>query len=361
MRHILHIPRDNAVEWMERGAAYAQYFGVSITTDPMKAARYGTVTAPLGVISHDGPRYDWVSPTPAQFEADLQTRILADTPHLLPSPSLFVGFHARANHHNRPEDVSYMRQAGAETVKISSAAGPETIPNLKAALGWGRQDVTDRVVMRLFHSYNAADGMPSPADLVAANKPDMERHVRQGVRRVEVLNEMNLFKEGAREFPAGTYALYWARVMRELKSWRPHLLVGSTALSPIENGPLGIDYRTWYQQMRDKGVYDQADFICWHSYWSDGASLYAPVFGGRDVKIVRRDYPHKELWITEAGSPLNTIDPDVKAEQYRDFIRMAKANHAHVHWYVVSGTGWDDWAFVDESGHPTALGKAYLR
>ena len=269
-------------------------------------------------------------------------------------PGRFLaGIHARTDGGDpKPEDYEAIGEAKLNALKLLSSCTPAHIDMFRAEF---HSIGSDQFVMaRLFASFK--DRVVSPVDFAHWVKPDMQRLYDRGVRYFEVHNEPNLRGEGygVSWKNGGDFALWFLAVVDFLKPLFPEARFGFPGCSPggtiVENGVL--KRRDQWEFVREATLATmRADWIGVHGYWTNRDEMMSEEHGMGWKKFARW-FADKLLLVTEFGNPLPYISKREKGEQYRDFYRAMSFQKSvgAAFSFCVSGSGWDAWTWVSETG-----------
>jgi len=268
-----------------------------------------------------------------------------------PHNRFLAGVHGRADGGDpRQADYAAVATARLSAVKLLSSSASGNIDIARAAMGSNQF-----IIARLFLSFDN-DRVVSPVDFAHWVKDDMQKLYDRGVRYFEIHNEPNLRGEGygsSWQNGAG-FALWFLKVVDELGPQFPDAKFGFPGCSPggnkVEDGKL-TRRSQWGFLDEAKLAIMRADWIGVHCYWTSRAEMLDEKHG-QGWKKFARCWPDKLLFITEFGNPLGHISKLEKGEQYRDYYRALSGQKSvgAAFCYVLSGSGWNDWAWVDEAG-----------
>lgn len=265
------------------------------------------------------------------------------------------GIHDRANRHAEPGDI--LLAAGRfEAIKVTTGVSPEDVKRYRAQF----------TLCRLFESWGERN--LSVDDFLKATIPDMEQLVRAGVQYFEFHNEPNLTGEGLRARGVNgswangyEFAQFFIEGQRKLKQRFPGILIGFPGLSPGPDTAYQYGHDSgWRQndtsflQQAEAGL-QAADFICIHAYYSDWNELQTSSIG--IVKEYRRRWPNKLLFITEFGNGQPKVSAVEKGRQAKKFYQLCNEipGVGAAFYYIISGSGWHDWALRAEGGGSTGI------
>jgi len=269
-----------------------------------------------------------------------------------PIGQFLAGVHGRADGGDpRQIDYNAVRTAKLSAVKLMSSASLANMYMITNSV----VAANPFVLARLFLSFDN-DRVVSPIDFAYWVKDDMQKLYDRGVRYFEIHNEPNLRGEGyGSSWKDGAgFALWFMLVADELSPQFPDAKFGFPGCSPggdiVENGKL-TRRDQWQFVEEAKAAVESADWIGVHNYWTSRAEMLTEAHG-QGWKKFARCWPDKLLFITEFGNPLGHISKLEKGEQYRDYYRALSGQKSvgAAFCYVLSGSGWNDWAWVSETG-----------
>ena len=260
------------------------------------------------------------------------------------------GIHDRANRHAEPGDIQ-LAAGKFEALKVTTGVGPDEVKQYRAQF----------TLCRLFESWGGRN--LSVDDFLKATIPDMEQLVRAGVQYFEFHNEPNLTGEGLRAHGVNgswangyEFAQFFIEGQRRLKQRFPGIQVGFPGLSPGPDTAYQYGHDSGWRQndtsflQQAESALQAADFICIHAYYSDWNELETKTIG--IVKEYRRRWPNKLLFITEFGNGNPRVSAIEKGKQARKFYQLCNQipGVGAAFYYIISGSGWHDWALRSEGG-----------
>ena len=265
------------------------------------------------------------------------------------------GIHDRANRHAEPGDIT-LAAGKFEAIKVTTGASIEEVNRYRTLFPF----------CRLFESWGGR--ILSVDNFLSATIPDMEQLVRAGVQYFEFHNEPNLTGEGLRAHGVNgswgngfEFAQFFIEGQRKLKQRFPGILVGFPGLSPGPDTAYQYGHDSgWRQndvsflQQAEAGL-QAADFICVHAYYSDSAELEGKTMDL--IKDYRRRWPNKLLFITEFGNGNPKVGAAEKGRQAKKFYHLCNQipGIGAAFYYIISGSGWHDWALRHEDGKSTGI------
>lgn len=303
--------------------------------------------------------YSWDIIDPTKF-FDLRDVVMpiSDTGYAFKdwAPSKFLaGVHARADGGDpRLADYKAVGNARVNALKLLTTCTPAHINMWNAEFdGIGRDQFT---MARMFASFDD-DRVVSAEDFVHWLLPDMQRLYDVGVRYFEIHNEPNLRKEGfgASWKDGHQFASWFLVVQNEFKNLFHDAKFGFPGCSPgsdvmYDDGRLAR--RSQWQFLEEAiAAVRAADWVGVHCYWLSRAEMLSEEHGMGWKRFARR-WPEKLLLITEFGNALPYIAKSEKGQQYRNYYQeLARQQSVGAAFsFVVSGSGWPGWCWVDESG-----------
>lgn len=266
-----------------------------------------------------------------------------------------TGLHDRADRHPQPADHAIAR-GRFEAIKVQSGV---TVAEMKGYRA-------DFVLCRLFETWN---GRHVPVEMfVDAVEPDIAGLVHNGVAYFEFHNEPNLTHEGLNA--AGVrgswrngaeFGQYFIRGRKLLQRRFSGIKVGFPGLSPGPDAHYEFGHDRGFR-MNDteflrgaEAAIRAADFIGVHAYYVSMDEVHAAV---ELVKMYRRRWPDKLLFVTEFSNPDRTTSMAEKGRQAKEFYKQVKQipGVGAAFYFVVSGTGWDHQALRrNASGRSTGM------
>ena len=270
------------------------------------------------------------------------------------------GIHDRANRHAEPGDI--LLAAGKfEALKVTTGVSPDEVKQYRAQF----------TLCRLFEAWGGR--ALSLDDFLKATIPDMEQLVRAGVQYFEFHNEPNLTGEGLRAHGVNgswangyEFAQFFLEGQRKLKQRFPGIHVGFPGLSPGPDTAYQYGHDSGWRQndtsflQQSEAALQAADFICIHAYYSDWNELETKTIG--IVKEYRRRWPNKLLFITEFGNGNPKTSAVEKGRQARKFYQLCNEipGVGGAFYYIISGSGWHDWALRSEGGGSSGIMEQML-
>lgn len=268
-----------------------------------------------------------------------------------PRSVCLAGLHGRADGPLQDADLTVVRLARIEAVKLMSTARPENVDALRAI----QPDMF--ILVRLMASFQQR--VVRPADFVSWLEYDLRQFYARGVRYFELHNEPNILGEGwtyswqnGREFNT-----WFLDAFHRFKQLFPEALFGYPGLSP--DGVPAPGQRTNDVQFLNESdeAARTADWVGVHCYWQSEAEMEAPG-GGRGYRAYRQRYPDKLLFITEFSNVAPGLDKRLKGQQYARYYQGLRAEPGlgAAFAYVASASaGFLDETWRTENGQLTAI------
>ncbi len=281
-----------------------------------------------------------------------------DWSQLWPPGVALMGLHGRADGNLQDPDYDIVARAQMEAVKLTSAAGPETVQRLRAL------NPNLFILLRPIVSF-WKQGQPVPpisaADFYEYTWRDVAKHydADPGLRYLEIHNEPNTRLEGlggtwsnGQEF--GQWFLEVARLYRQRF---PEARLGFPGLSPGPTSAAAGRLTDGVFLADALSAAQQADWVGVHAYWVNEREMSDRALG-LGVLRYRDLFPEKVLFITEFGNPLQP-KPDV-AGQYARYYGMLRhiSGVGGAFAYLVSTSDEAEsarWAWRDEAGRDVGI------
>jgi murein DD-endopeptidase MepM/ murein hydrolase activator NlpD len=256
-----------------------------------------------------------------------------------------VGVHCRADGPLAGPDLEAVRVGRVEAVKLMTTSRPENVDQL-------RKINPNMFLVARMHADFANRVVPA-AEFARWMEGDMAPLYHKGVRYFEVHNEPNLSQEGwKRSWQDGReFGAWYLDVVARLKARFPGVKFGYPGLSPGGDVP-GIRMNSNAFLSGSDDAIRRSDWVGWHCYWVDEASMRMAA-AGRSWEEVRRRFPDKLVLITEFANPSERQDSRAKGRQYvqyyealRDepgigaafaFVLSASSGFTHETWRLEDG------------------------
>jgi hypothetical protein len=224
-----------------------------------------------------------------------------DWAQLWPPARALIGLHGRSNGELEPADLTVVRAARLEAVKLTSHATLESVRQLRAI------NPEMFILIRPMVAFGPASEprRVTPQEFYDWTFGDLDRLVDHdaSLRYVEIHNEPNITLEGlggswnnGEEFGA-----WFLEVLNRYRRRYPRLQFGFPGLSP---GPTLPGIRQASTTFLDQAAFaaQQADWIGLHAYWVNERE-----FSGQSLGLAfaqyRARFPEKLLFVTEFGNP----------------------------------------------------------
>jgi murein DD-endopeptidase MepM/ murein hydrolase activator NlpD len=225
-----------------------------------------------------------------------------------PPGKCLVGAHCRADGPMFDADFEAIRVGRVEAVKLMTSSRPENVDRL-------RQMNPDMFFVVRMHA-DFTNRVVRSEDFARWMEGDMMPFYNKGLRYFEVHNEPNLTQEGwKRSWQDGReFGAWYLDVVARLKTRFPGAKFGYPGLSP--GGDVsGIRMNSNAFLSGSDDAIRRSDWIGWHCYWVNEASMNM-VEAGRSWEEVRRRFPDKLIFITEFSNPNDRQDTATKGRQY---------------------------------------------
>jgi hypothetical protein len=279
-----------------------------------------------------------------------------DWAQIWPPGQALIGLHGRTTGDLQKADLSVIKAARIEAVKLTSHATAETFRALRAL------NPNLFLMARPMVDFTSPSGprVVKPADFVSWTVDDLDRLVRAApdLRYIEIHNEPNVTLEGfGVSWRSGKeFGDWFLDVMARYRARYPTVLFGFPGLSP---GPASAAAgRADPEQFLDEAAFAvvEADWVGIHAYWVNDSELADRALGLLPYRY-RDRFAEKLLFVTEFGNPIQA--KDLVAEQYARYYAMLRQmpGLGGLFAYVVSTPNPLEagWAWRDEAGNDRGL------